>query len=55
MTLSDSLELYVCIILSVEFVYDYWYNSVENRRKRRAKAIKPKKAEEIIPYEKEMD
>ena len=37
MTLTDGLEAYICIILTVEFYYDYWYNTRENRKKRRAK------------------
>lgn len=35
MTLMDGLELYICLILTVEFVYDYWWNTRENRIKRR--------------------
>lgn len=37
MTLTDGLELYICVILTIEFFYDYYYNTVENRRKRRIK------------------
>lgn len=37
MTLMDGLEAYICVILTVEFVYDYWWNSRENRIKRRKK------------------
>lgn len=35
MTLMDGLEAYICVILTVEFWYDYWYNTRENRIKRR--------------------
>lgn len=38
--LSDYLELYVCIILTVEFVYDYLWNSREARNKRRKRQKK---------------
>ena len=37
MSLTDALELYIALILTVEFVYDYWWNSREQRKKRRAK------------------
>ncbi len=37
MTLTDGSEVYICLILTVEFVYDYWWNSRENRMKRRKK------------------
>lgn len=37
MSLMDGAELYIAIILSVEFIYDYWWNTRENRKKRRAK------------------
>ena len=40
MTLMDGLELYICLILTVEFWYDYWFNSRENRIKRRKNAKK---------------
>lgn len=35
MTLMDGLEMYICVILTVEFWYDYWWNTRENRIKRR--------------------
>ncbi len=37
MSLTDGLELYVCFILTAEFIYDYIWNSREARKKRRAK------------------
>jgi hypothetical protein len=37
MSLMDGLELYICLILTVEFIYDYWWNSREQRLKRRKK------------------
>lgn len=37
MKLSDYLEAYVCFILTVEFIYDYVWNSREARNKRRKK------------------
>lgn len=37
MPLSDWFELYVCFILTVEFIYDYIWNSREARNKRRKK------------------
>jgi hypothetical protein len=39
-TLNDSLEFYICVILTVEFYYDYWYNTREQRIKRRKNAKK---------------
>lgn len=48
MTLTDGAELYICVILTLEFWYDYWYNTRENRIKRRKaseKKDKSKKAE----------
>ncbi len=50
MTLTDGLEAYICFILTVEFIYDYIWNSREARKKRRQTAQKPK-----VVYEKEMD
>ena len=35
MTLTDGLEAYIAVILTIEFGYDYWYNTRENRIKRR--------------------
>jgi hypothetical protein len=43
MTLMDGLELYICVILTIEFFYDYHYNTVEQRIKRRKKLEKVKK------------
>lgn len=40
MTLTDSLEAYVCFILTVEFIYDYIWNTRENRIKRRKASAK---------------
>ena len=37
MSLTDGAEIYICLILSIEFVYDYYWNTRENRKKRRAK------------------
>jgi hypothetical protein len=43
MTLTDGLEAYICIILTIEFVYDYLWNTRENRiKRRRANAKKDK-------------
>jgi len=39
----DGLELYICIILTIEFWYDYWYNTRENRIKRRKTSAKKDK------------
>ncbi len=52
MTIGDSLEAYVCFILTAEFIYDYVWNSREARNKRRQKIVKPKV---VIEIEKEMD
>lgn len=46
MTLTDGAELYICLILTIEFIYDYWYNSRENRIKRRKNAAKKETKEE---------
>jgi len=43
MALMDGLELYICIILTIEFWYDYWYNTRENRIKRRKTSAKKDK------------
>jgi hypothetical protein len=48
MSLMDGLELYICVILTIEFVYDYWWNTRENRIKRR-KASEKKKAKDLVP------
>jgi hypothetical protein len=37
MSLTDGLEAYIALILTVELWYDYWWNTRENRKKRRAK------------------
>lgn len=42
MSLTDGLEAYICIILTIEFWYDMWYNTRENRIKRRKKLEKTK-------------
>jgi hypothetical protein len=47
MTLNDGLESYVCFILTVEFVYDYIWNSREARKKRSQKKVKY----EMLPTE----
>ncbi len=44
MTLTDGAEVYICLILTIEFGYDYWWNSRENRIKRRKNAEKKVKA-----------
>ena len=49
MTLMDGLELYICIILTIEFWYDYWYNTRENRIKRRKTSAKKDKIVEPAP------
>lgn len=38
MTLTDGLEAYISFILTIELVYDYWWNTRENRLKRRKKS-----------------
>lgn len=43
MTLTDGAELYICLILTIEFGYDYWWNSRENRIKRRKQREKTQK------------
>ena len=48
MTLTDGLEAYICIILTIEFVYDYLWNTRENRIKRR-KASEKKKDKSMVP------
>lgn len=37
MTVTDGLEAYIALILTVEFIYDYWWNTREQRLKRRKK------------------
>ena len=49
MNLSDSLEAYVCFILTVEFIYDYIWNTRENRIKRRKASAKKDKIVEPAP------
>lgn len=51
MTLMDGLEGYICLILTIEFIYDYWWNTKEQRMKRKARQPREPK----IVYEKEMD
>lgn len=42
MLLTDGLEAYIAVILTIEFVYDYWWNTRENRLKRRKRNEKTK-------------
>lgn len=53
MSLSDVLELYVCIILTVEYLWGRPDVVIKNEEKQR-KRLRPKKSDEI-PLEKEMD
>ncbi len=48
LSLGDWLEAYVCFILTVEFIYDYIWNSREARNKRR-KNEKAKKGKSVEP------
>lgn len=49
----DGLEMYICVILTVEFIYDYWWNSRDNRIKRRkANAKKESKEAQVVRNEK---
>jgi hypothetical protein len=37
MTPAEWMDLYICIILTIELWYDKWWNDTQSRKKRRAK------------------